>query len=110
MRWSSHPSHSMPRTFTDCPDCGIAVLPQRDYAAFVKTLTVKLPDSLANWLENEAKRVNRPKSELIRDVLRNHQEKRARTAFDLAADLCGCVDSGKGDLSHNKKYMEGFGR
>ena len=76
----------------------------------MKTLTLKLPDSLAVWLENEAKRVNRPKSELIRDVLRAHQEKRARTAFDLAADLCGSVESGKGDLSHNKKYMKGFGQ
>ncbi len=32
-----------------------------------------------------------------------------KTIFDVAPELVGCVDSGLGDLSTNKKYMEGFG-
>ncbi len=32
-----------------------------------------------------------------------------KTIFDVAPELVGCLDSGLGDLSTNKKYMEGFG-
>ena len=76
----------------------------------MKTLTMKVPDSLLVWLENEAKRARRPKSALIRDILQQHQERQGRSALDLAADLCGCVKSGLGDLARNKKHLKGFGR
>ena len=76
----------------------------------MKTLTMKLPDGLLTWLENEAKRANRPKSAVVRDILHRHQQNQARTALDMAADLCGCVQSGRRDLSRNKKYLKGFGR
>jgi hypothetical protein len=34
------------------------------------------------------------------------------SCYDLAqqAGLTGCIDSGKGDLSTNRRHMEGFGR
>jgi len=35
----------------------------------VKTLTVKLPNGLLGWLEDEAKRARRPKSALVREIL-----------------------------------------
>jgi Ribbon-helix-helix protein, copG family len=76
----------------------------------VKTLTLRLPDSLLAWLEQEARRVNLSKSALVRDVLQQHQHQRAQNALDLAGDLCGCVDSGLRDLSHNKKRLKGFGQ
>ncbi|MCW5557043.1 MAG: hypothetical protein KIT22_04295 [Verrucomicrobiae bacterium] len=76
----------------------------------MKTLTLKLPDGLLTWLEHESKRANRPKSALIREILQQHHQRQARNALDMAADLCGCVESGLGDLSRNKKYLKGFGR
>jgi predicted DNA-binding protein len=76
----------------------------------VKTLTMKLPDELLVWLEREAKRANRGKSTIVREILLQHQRTRHRSALDLAADLCGSVQSGVRDLAHNKKHLKGFGR
>ncbi len=33
-----------------------------------------------------------------------------KTIFDIASDLVGSLNSGLGDLSTNKKYLEGLGR
>lgn len=76
----------------------------------MKTLTMKLPDGLLSWLENESKRANRPKSAVVREILQQHQQSQPRTALDMAADLCGCAQSGVRDLSRNKKHLKGFGR
>ena len=76
----------------------------------MKTLTMKLPDELLRWLENEAERARQPKSALVRDILQQHQQRQHQSALDLAADLCGCVKSGLGDLARNKKHLKGFGR
>ena len=76
----------------------------------MKTFTIKLPDGLLGWLEKEAKRLQRPKSALVREILQQHQQRRHQSALDLAADLCGCVESRLGDLSRNKKHLKGFGR
>lgn len=76
----------------------------------MKTLTMKLPDAVLAWLENEARRVNRPKSAVVRDLLQQHLQQQRRSALDLAGDLCGSVESGRRDLSHNKKHLKGFGR
>ena len=89
---------------------GIAILPGRSYLLAMKTMTMKLPDGLLAWLESEAKRANRPKSAVVREVLQQHQQSQRRSALDLAGDLCGCVESGLRDLSHNKKHLKGFGR
>jgi predicted DNA-binding protein len=75
----------------------------------MKTLTMKLPDELLGWLENEAKLAGQPKSALVREILQQRQRHRRQTALDLAADLCGCVQSGLGDLARNKKRLKGFG-
>jgi predicted DNA-binding protein len=76
----------------------------------VKTLTVKLPDELLNWLEIESRRVNRPKSAFLRDILEQHHRNGSRNALEMAGDLCGCGRSGLKDLSSNKKHLRGFGR
>ncbi len=91
-------------------ESGIARLPDRCYYPAMKTLTMKVPDGLLAWLENEAKRVGQPKSALVRNILQQHQQRRPQSALDLAADLCGCVESGLGDLARNKKHLKGFGR
>ena len=76
----------------------------------MKTLTMKMPDELLVWLENEARRAGQPKSALVREILQQHQQRRPQSALDLAADLCGCVRSGLRDLSRNRKHLRGFGR
>jgi predicted DNA-binding protein len=76
----------------------------------MKTLTMKMPDGLLVWLENEARRAGQPKSALVREILQQHQQRRPQSALDLAADLCGCVKSDLGDLARNKKHLKGFGR
>ena len=78
--------------------------------ALMKSLTMKLPEGLSAWLETEAKRVKRPKSAVVRDILQQHQQTQPRNALDLTADLCGCVKSGVRDLARNKKHLKGFGR
>ena len=76
----------------------------------MKTLTMKLPEGLLAWLENEAKRARQPKSALVRQILQEQQRRQRQSALDLAADLCGCVQSGLRDLARNKKHLKGFGR
>lgn len=88
----------------------IALLTYWCYSSAMKTLTMKLPDELSAWLEGEAKRANRPKSTLVREILQRHRRSTPTNALDLAADLCGCVQSGVRDLAHNKNHLKGFGR
>lgn len=38
------------------------------------------------------------------------QENQEVSAYDLAKEWVGCVESGIGDLSTNKKYLQGFGK
>ncbi len=85
-------------------------MPDWYYYSGMKTLTMKMPEGLFVWLENEAKRAGQPKSSLVRDILQQYKQRQPPSALDLAADLCGCVQSGLGDLARNKKHLKGFGR
>lgn len=76
----------------------------------MKTVTLKLPEQLGAWVEAEANRTGISKSEVIRQILQERQQRRGETAYGMAADLCGCVGSGRRDLSTNKKYLKGFGK
>ena len=78
--------------------------------ARMKTLTVTLPECLAASLEREAERAQVSKSEIVRDILERHLSGAPVSAVDLAGDLAGCVDSGVGDLSSDRGYLDGFGR
>ena len=78
------------------------------------TISLKLPRALAVKLAAAARRQGTSKSALIREALESYfaQGDGAHfvSCYDLAADLAGSVDSGVGDLSYNKKRMEGYGR
>ena len=76
----------------------------------VKTLSVKLPEALAEALRREARRAQVSQSELVRNVLDQHFGKAPASTLDRIGDLAGCVDSGLGDLSSNREYLAGFGR
>ena len=54
-------------------------------------------------------KAGRPAKESANGNEKTDGEKPFKTIFDVAPELVGCLDSGLGDLSTNKKYMEGFG-
>ena len=75
----------------------------------MKTISVKLPESLATWLSRRASELGRPQSDLVREAL---QRSRAGTGgascHDLFADVCGVIE-GPRDLSTNPRHLNGFG-
>jgi Arc/MetJ-type ribon-helix-helix transcriptional regulator len=77
----------------------------------MKTISVKLPEPVADWLERHAKETKRTRSAVIRAALERERagKNRPKSCHDLLQDVCGSFD-GPPDLSTNPKYMEGFGR
>ena len=79
----------------------------------MKTISLKLPESLHAKLERVAKQRGMNKSVLVRSAIEHFINGRipatkSVSALELAGDLVGCLE-GPGDLSTNPKYMEGFG-
>lgn len=75
----------------------------------MKTISVKLPESLATWLTQRATALGRPKSDLVREALQRSREgSGGSSCHDLFADVCGIIDGPK-DLSTNPKHLRGFG-
>jgi hypothetical protein len=79
----------------------------------MKSISLKLPDSLAAKLAAQARKRHTTKSTIVREALEgylaNNAQKKYLTLFDVAPDLIGSIH-GPSDLSYNKKYMEGYGR
>ena len=79
----------------------------------MKTISVRVPDSVAVKLKLAARKQGRPQSAVIRDVLERYldgdEAVRKGSCLELAADLVGCV-KGPRDLSYNPKHLEGYGR
>jgi Arc/MetJ-type ribon-helix-helix transcriptional regulator len=77
----------------------------------MKTISVKLPEPVADWLERHAKETKRTRSAVIRAALERERagKHRPKSCRDLLADLEGFFD-GPPDLSTNPKHMEGFGQ
>jgi hypothetical protein len=89
------------------------VLPAGHTGNTVPTLTVKITKQLRALIAAAASRRGITQSELVRDAILASLRDPAKpgpSAYDLVADLiAGLPKSGPGDLSTNKKYMEGFG-
>ena len=79
----------------------------------MKTLSVKLPESLDKKLSLEARRRRTTKSAVLRGAVERFvggSGGRARgSCLDLAGDLAGCLE-GPTDLSVNKDRLKDFGR
>ncbi len=79
----------------------------------MKTLSLKLPDSLFRKLASAARQRGESRSTLVRDAIEtfitadNHAPK--GSCLDLAKDLAGCVN-GPADLSFNKTRLRGYGQ
>jgi Arc/MetJ-type ribon-helix-helix transcriptional regulator len=82
--------------------------------AFMKTLTVRLPEALVAEIEAESRERRRSKSDVVRERLTLGAETRSRRKTpEIIADLAGSVDGLPADLSERKKaYLKatGYGR
>ncbi len=79
----------------------------------MKTISLKLMESLDEKLVAVAAKQGVSKSALVREALetyiQNEKSSRPGSCLELAKDLFGSVE-GPPDLSFHKKYMKGFGR
>jgi len=79
----------------------------------MRTISLKLPNTLLTQLDSEARARRVTKSWLVRESLekslRQETPAGAVSCYDLAHDLAGTVKGLPKDLADNPKYMEGFG-
>jgi predicted DNA-binding protein len=85
--------------------------PKRYYFFAMQTLTLKVPDELAERLNRRARDLNRPKSEIIRQALtaQLNGKKKTESLLARAGDLVGMYASGRKDSSH-KRHLKNLGR
>jgi hypothetical protein len=79
----------------------------------MKSVTIRLPDSLAEDIEAEARRRKMSKTDIMRERLsRNVENAKVPSSLEAIADLIGSIDGLPADLSRNKKaYLKaGYGR
>ncbi len=82
----------------------------------MKTLSVKIPESLAEWLAGEARKSQRSRSDLVREALELKRRGgdgggasgKPMSMAEAMADLRGSIRGPK-DLSTNPEHLEGFG-
>jgi len=78
----------------------------------MKTLTVRLPESLIADIEAESRGRKISKSDVVRERLHvaGESTRRPRPTLDAIADLIGSVDGLPADLSRKKKqYLQATG-
>lgn len=79
----------------------------------MKTVSLKLTESLDEKLAAVAAKRGASKSALVREALETYiQSERSvqpESCLELGKDLFGCVE-GPTDLSSHKKHMKGFGK
>ena len=79
----------------------------------MKTVTVRLPESLVAAIDSEARRRRISKSDVVRERLEAGGGYGGGSALDRIADLIGSVDALPADLSaRTKHYLKarGYGR
>jgi Arc/MetJ-type ribon-helix-helix transcriptional regulator len=79
----------------------------------MKSVTVRLPDSLVDDIEAEARRRKMSKTDIMRERLsRNTESRKVPSSLEAIADLIGSIDGLPADLSRNKKaYLKAdYGR
>lgn len=79
----------------------------------MKTLSLKIPETIDRKLAEIVARRGISKSDAVREALEAYlsadKKLAAGSVLDLAADLAGCL-RGPGDLSTNPKYMKNYAR
>ena len=64
------------------------------------TITIRLPEELNEWLNNEARVTGLPKGRIVREQLELSRTRKARQAF---LDLAGSIEA-PSDLSSKKGF------
>ena len=79
----------------------------------MKTLSLKIPESLLERLDSTAIKKGESRSTLLREaiemVINKENNLQAESCLDLSKDLAGSV-TGPEDLSFNKHRMEDYGK
>lgn len=78
----------------------------------MKTLTLRIEGGLNQWLVQEAKRLGRSKSEIVREALaQQRRAERPLSLHDQMKDVCGIIKGAPRDTSGNlRKHLKGFGQ
>jgi hypothetical protein len=79
----------------------------------MKTLTIKVPDSLFAEIASAAKSRNVPKSEIVRERLTQNSiaaPPKKSSLWNRMEDLVINADSLPTDLSSNKVHLKGYGK
>ena len=79
----------------------------------MRTITLKLPDHLADRLDQSAAAANTTRSAVVRAALEKSladEKTGTGSCFDLAGDLMGSIKGLPADLATNPAHLEGFGR
>jgi len=82
----------------------------------MRVLTCRLPNALNDRLAELAKRRGVPKSVLVREAIEAKVAeeaavpRRPANLIEALGDSVGSIASGKRDLAHNKKHLQGYGR
>ena len=71
------------------------------------TLTVRLGREQRRWLEKQARKLNRSKSQIIRELIKSRMLTERQTVGEALADLCGCL---KGSRDLSTRSLRGYGR
>jgi predicted transcriptional regulator len=83
------------------------------HGGIMKTLSLKVPESLLEKLDAAASKRGESRSALLREAIETVIAPEGHvpdgSCLDLAKDLAGCV-RGPEDLSFNKKRMDGYGQ
>jgi len=65
-----------------------------------KTITIRLPDDLLDWLEHKARETGLPKGRIIREQI---EKARANQQLPAFLDLAGCIE-GSPNLSTKRGF------
>ena len=84
----------------------------------MSTLTIELPDELAARLAAASERQHVPPGEIVREALaralpappQDLPEGKSLHDAMVEAQALGCISTGLGDLSTNRRHLEGYGR
>lgn len=103
--WAKGLKNATLETESVCLELCLACPPESSYNGSMKSLTVRLPDSLVAELERESRVRQVSKSDIVRERLRQPLNGAATggTMADLIGDLIGSVDGLPSDRAQNKK-------
>ena len=75
----------------------------------MKTISLKLPESLDRLLGKLSKERHTSRSLIVREALQTYIRAPGNTVASLASDLIGVVE-GPSDLSTSDRHLNGYGR